>query len=84
MRTSCTDCGRPVVAWGRARRSIKAPNPDHDLCQQCWKAQRDRERATVNPFGLAPLKREGVVCCRECYEPVGAPHLPQCPYTVTA
>ena len=40
----CSECGRPVTVFlwdGKVRNSMK----DHDLCQKCWKAEKDRQRA---------------------------------------
>lgn len=44
MRLRCVQCDRPVVAFTTNRRGVRSPDPDHDLCQKCWKAAQDRMR----------------------------------------
>lgn len=43
-RSYCTACGRRIVVFYRGRAFIPRDD-DHDLCQQCWKGERDRARA---------------------------------------
>lgn len=42
------DCGRTIKArLSKNRPGIKKPGADHDLCQKCWKASRDRNRHAI-------------------------------------
>ena len=45
-RDPCAECGRAIVARiSRSMSRVQRPQCDHDLCQRCWKALKDRERA---------------------------------------
>lgn len=56
MRQAFCDCGRPILAWTKYRRKVIRPKGDHDLCQKCWKAQRDRTRL-VTAVPVIPRER---------------------------
>jgi hypothetical protein len=46
MRSSCSDCGRPIVARrSKGRKGVIRPLDDHDLCQRCWKSHTDSAKA---------------------------------------
>lgn len=50
MRKQCSECGRRVVARrSRHKHGVISPRGDHDLCQRCWKAYRDRVRLLSGP-----------------------------------
>lgn len=41
MRRYCK-CGRKIVVFKcKGQKGVKQANPDHDLCQKCWKSERD-------------------------------------------
>ena len=41
------DCGRKALAFFPHRRTYGADHA-HQLCQQCWRAERDRTRVTLH------------------------------------
>jgi len=42
------DCGSPIKArLSKGRHGVKKPGADHDLCQKCWRAARDRNRLVI-------------------------------------
>lgn len=45
MRRGCAGCGRRIVIRRHNKRKISAPAVDHDLCDRCWRNQRNSEWA---------------------------------------
>lgn len=42
------ECGRKVVVRrSKNRGGVKQGKDDHELCQKCWKAERDKEVSQV-------------------------------------
>ena len=38
------ECGRKIVVFrSKGFKGVKQGKSDHELCQKCWKAERDRE-----------------------------------------
>ncbi len=45
MRLTCENCERKIIVVSFKLGRVISPGIDHDLCQQCWKRERDRSWA---------------------------------------
>lgn len=42
MARKYCECGRKIVVWrNKGFKGVKQAKDDHELCQQCWKRDRD-------------------------------------------
>lgn len=51
MRAVCAECGGRIVVNGNKKNNKKTKGPkdkNHDLCQRCWKSERDRGRVHLS------------------------------------
>ena len=63
--TRYCSCGRKIAVARSKGRAGVIQSKNHDLCQKCWKAERDRERNTVRELNLWPFTEAGI--CRFCH-----------------
>jgi hypothetical protein len=63
QRHHCVQCGQRIVAM-RWDGRVAAPPKDHDLCQRCYRSERDRHRMR-RELGVRDLSVAGAMAARE-------------------